>query len=206
MTRALFAVGALLALAFLGLRPRRLPRPATRTRVAADNLLAENLTRAIAAERGGRGGEVDLRALAPLPLGPRARRRAGHAARADVSAALGSEYKGDAAVRQRRPGLRLRPRDEVARIADYRGRGDVRGLRAAARRARARPTRRCACARWCVTSRASAVVPARRALRLRLRARLRLGLLARGGAAPPSRSFAGASWPRGAHGLARVAA
>ena len=126
MTRALFAVGALLAVAFLGFG---LVVFLTRDEdsVSADNLLAENLTRAIALSEQDSGGEVDLVQLAPfrwdrvLIAAPGTRRE-------DVSAALGSEYNGRLPFGSVGPVFVFARGSEIARIADYRGRATFTGF------------------------------------------------------------------------------
>jgi hypothetical protein len=126
MTRALFAVGALLAVAFLGFG---LVVFLTRDEdnVAADNLLAENLTRAIALSEQDTGGEVDLVSLAPFPwdrvliVAPGTRRE-------DVAAELGSEYNGLLPFGSVGPVFVFARGSEIARIADYRGRATFTGF------------------------------------------------------------------------------
>jgi hypothetical protein len=122
MTRALVAVGALLALAFVALGVVVF---ATRDedRITADNLLSEDLTRAI----GTSAGEVDLRTVADfdwdrvLVLAPGTPRDA-------ASAALGREYRGTLPFGSRGTVLVFARGSEVARIADYRGRGTFSGF------------------------------------------------------------------------------
>ena len=108
MTRALIAVGALLALAFAGLglvvylnRDEDL--------VAVDNVLALELTRAIGVADQERRARSTWRGLAPVRLGPRARgrRRARRARRSPRRSA--AAYDGDLPLRPHRPALRLRP-------------------------------------------------------------------------------------------------
>jgi hypothetical protein len=126
MTRALVAVGALLAVAFLILG---IAVYATRDedRITADNQLSEDLTRAIQLAEEQSGGEVDLRRVAGFPwdrvlvLAPGAPRDA-------VSAALGSEYKGTIPFGSRGQVLVFARGSEVARLADYRGRGTFTGF------------------------------------------------------------------------------
>jgi hypothetical protein len=126
MTRALVAVGALLALAFLILG---IVVFATRDedRITADNLLSETLTRAIQLSEQEAGGEVDLRTVADfewdrvLVLAPGAPRDA-------VSAALGSEYDGMLPFGSFGEVLVFARGNAVARIADYRGRGTFTGF------------------------------------------------------------------------------
>ena len=66
MTRALVAVGALLALAFL-IFGVVVYAPRDEDRITADNLLSENLTRAIQLAEEESDGEVDLRTVADFP-------------------------------------------------------------------------------------------------------------------------------------------
>ena len=117
MARALLAVGALLAVALLGLG---LAVYLTREedRIAVDNLLSERITRAIATAEA-RGEDVDLGRVADFDwdevlLVER------DASRAQVSRALGYEWKGDLAFRTGDLLIFLRGR-QVARFADYRG-------------------------------------------------------------------------------------
>jgi len=126
MTRALVAVGALLAVAFLGLGVAVF---ATREedRITADNLLAEDLTRAIAVSEAETGGEVDLRDVARFPwdrvlvLAPGAPRDA-------ASEALGGEYTGTLPFGSVGHVFVFARGSEVARMADYRGRGTFSGF------------------------------------------------------------------------------
>ena len=126
MSRALVAVGALLAVAFLILG---LVVFLTRTedRVAADNLLAERLTRAIQLSEEEGDGRVDLREVADfrwdrvLVVAPGTPRDA-------VSEALGSEYKGDLPFGSLGQVFVFARGTAVARIADYRGRGTFTGF------------------------------------------------------------------------------
>jgi hypothetical protein len=126
MTRALVAVGALLTVAFLILGVAVF---ATRDedRITADNQLSEKLTRAIQLSEDQSGGKVDLRRVADLPwdrvlvLAPGAPRDA-------VSAALGSEYKGTIPFGSLGQVFVFARGSDVARIADYRGRGTFTGF------------------------------------------------------------------------------
>ena len=126
MTRALVAVGALLTVAFVILGVVVF---ATRDedRITADNELSENLTRAIQLSEDQSGGEVDLRRVAAfqwdrvLVLAPGAPRDA-------VSAALGSEYKGTLPFGSLGQVFVFARGSEIARIADYRGRGTFTGF------------------------------------------------------------------------------
>src|SRR5687767_7073235 len=118
MTRALFAVGALLAVAFLILGVVVF---STRTedRIAADNVLAENLTRAIQLAEEQNRGELDLVRVAPFAW-DRVLVMAPGTARSAVSKALGSEYKGDLPFGSSGQVFVFARGDQVARIADYR--------------------------------------------------------------------------------------
>jgi hypothetical protein len=126
MTRALVAVGALLAVAFLVLG---LVVFVTRDedRITADNLLSEDLTRAIGVSEQESDGEVDLRLVADFPwdrvlvLAPGAPRDA-------VSQELGSEYKGTLPFGSLGQVFVFARGSEIARIADYRGRGTFTGF------------------------------------------------------------------------------
>jgi hypothetical protein len=126
MTRALVAVGALLALAFLILAVVVF---ATRDedRITADNLLAENLTRAIQLSEEEGDGTVDLRTVATFPW-DRVLILAPGAPRDDVSAAIGSEYNGQLPFGSRGQVFVFVRGDQIARIADYRGRGTFTGF------------------------------------------------------------------------------
>jgi hypothetical protein len=126
MTRALVAVGALLAIAFLILG---IVVFATRDedRITADNQVSESLTRAIQLSEEQSGGAVDLRRVADFPwdrvlvLAPGAPRDA-------VSEALGSEYKGTLPFGSLGQVFVFARGSEIARIADYRGRGTFTGF------------------------------------------------------------------------------
>jgi hypothetical protein len=126
MTRALFAVGALLAVAFLILGVVVF---STRSedRIAADNTLAENLTRAIQLAEEQNRGELDLTRVAPFAW-DRVLVMAPGTARSAVSEALGSEYKGDLPFASRGQVFVFARGDAVARVADYRGRGTFTGF------------------------------------------------------------------------------
>jgi hypothetical protein len=126
MTRALFAVGALLAIAFLILG-YVVFSTRSEDRIAADNVLAENLTRAIQLAEQQEDGEVQLARVAPFPW-DRVLVMAPGTARETVSAALGSEYKGDLPFGSRGQVFVFARGNEVARIADYRGRGTFTGF------------------------------------------------------------------------------
>ena len=196
MTRALIAVGALLALAFGVLGARRVPdarggprRGRQPARAGAD-----------ARDRGERGRRGRPARGWPAPTGtacsswrpaPRARRC--RSARQRVP--------GRPAVRQHGPGLRVRRRDELARFADYRGRATS---RASTQPLDVLPRERAVLRvrNLVVVDRERgglAVLAARAALRLGPRARLRLrlaGVAVRSLLAQPRRRRRGP--PRGA--------
>ena len=124
MTRALTAVGAALALALLVLG---LAIYLTRDEdaIAVDNLLAEDITREIGTAEQ-RGEDVDLAEVADfewdeLLLVERT------ATPADISRALGAEWKGDLAFRTGDLLIFVRGR-HAARFADYRGDGRFEGV------------------------------------------------------------------------------
>lgn len=125
MTRALLAVGALLALAFLILG---LVVFVTREedRVAVDNVLAENLTRAIGIA-DARDGAIDLARVAPFEWDRVFVVQPG-TAREDVSAALGTEYKGDLPFASFGAVFVFARGSVLARFADYRGRATFAGF------------------------------------------------------------------------------
>ena len=121
MGRALIAVGALLAVAFAVLA---VVVAGTREedRVAVDDPLALELTRAV-----GQRGEVDLRDLAGGDW-DRVLVAAAGAPREAVSAALGSEFKGDLPFGSAGPLLVFADGDALVRFADYRGRATFEGF------------------------------------------------------------------------------
>ena len=123
MARPLIAVGALLAVAFAVLAVVVF---ATREedRVAVDNLLALELTRAIGQDEDG---EVDLRRLAPFSW-ERVLVVASGTARETVSEALGSPYKGDLPYGSTGQLFVFAAGGELARFADYRGRATFNGF------------------------------------------------------------------------------
>jgi hypothetical protein len=127
MTRALVAVGALLAVFFLALG---VAVYVTREedRITADNLLSERLTRAIGVAELDTGGEVDLRQVADFPW-DRVLVLAPGAPRDEVSEALGSEYTGTLPFGSLGQVFVFARGDEIARLADYRGRGTFTGFR-----------------------------------------------------------------------------
>ena len=123
MARALIAVGASLALAFAVLA---LVVFATRDedRVAVDNLLALELTRAIGQSEGD---QVDLRRLADFRW-DRVLVVAPGTARDAVSRALGSAYRGDLPYGSTGQLFVFADGTELARFADYRGRATFNGF------------------------------------------------------------------------------
>jgi hypothetical protein len=126
MTRALVAVGALLAVAFVILGVVVFTTR-DEDRITADNQLSENLTRAIQVSEEEGDGTVDLRRVAHFPwervlvLAPGAPRDA-------VSRALGSEYNGTLPFGSLGQVFVFARGDQIARIADYRGRGTFTGF------------------------------------------------------------------------------
>src|SRR4051812_8080756 len=126
MTRALLAVGGLLATAFLifGLVVF-LNR--SEDRVAVDNLLAERLTRAIQVSEEDGDGRVDLTEVAPFPW-DRVIVAAPGTSRDAVSEQLGSPYKGDLPFGSLGQVFIFARGPRLARIADYRGRGTFTGF------------------------------------------------------------------------------
>src|SRR5215218_11021777 len=121
MGRALAAVAALLALGFAILA---VVVVATRheDRVAVDNVLALELTRAI-----GTTDEVDLGRLAGFDW-DRVLVVAPGTPRAAISRALGSEFNGDLPFGSSGPLLVFADGDALARFADYRGRATFTGF------------------------------------------------------------------------------
>ena len=126
MTRVLLAVGGLLAVAFLVLG---LVVFLTRSedRVAVDNLLAEDLTRAIGVSEEEGEGEVDLTSVADFRW-DRVLVVAPGTPRAAVSDQLGTEYKGDLPFGSLGPLFVFARGNRLARFADYRGRGTFTGF------------------------------------------------------------------------------
>ena len=126
MTRALLGIGALLAVAFLILGAVVfLTR--SEDRVAVDNLLAENLTRAIQLAEEEGDGTVDVAQVADFDW-DRVLIVAPGTPRADVSAELGSEYRGDLPFGSLGQVFVFARGDRLARFADYRGRGTFTGF------------------------------------------------------------------------------
>jgi hypothetical protein len=122
MTRALVAVGALLALFFVVLGIVVF-NTREEDRITAHNLLSEDLTRAIQLS----DGEVDLRDVADFPF-DRVLVVAPGASRDAVSAALGSGYNGVLPFGSRGQVFVFARGSTAARIADYRGRGTFTGF------------------------------------------------------------------------------
>jgi hypothetical protein len=140
MGRALVAVGLALVLCFAAFG---LAVYLTRVedRIAVDNLLAEDLSRAIATAESEAGGRVDLREVADfewdevLLVAPRTTRDA-------ISSELGYEWKGDVNFGVSETLIFLRG-GRVVRFADYRGSGVWDGFdRPFARIPRAQPVLR----------------------------------------------------------------
>ncbi len=125
MGRALFAVGALLALFFVILGVV-VYFTRSEDQLAIDNQLAENLTRAISqSEELDR--DVDLRRLAPFPWS-RVLVVAPDTTASAVSRELGSEYKADLRLPSASTVFVFANGNALARVADYRGRGTFEGF------------------------------------------------------------------------------
>ena len=126
MGRALIAVGLALVLCFTALG---LVIYLTREedRIAVDNLLAEDISRAIGTAEAERGGRVDMRQVARfdwdaiLLVAPRTPREA-------ISQQLGYEWKGDVNFGVSDTLIFLNA-GSVERFADYRGEGVFEGFR-----------------------------------------------------------------------------
>jgi hypothetical protein len=99
----------------------------TEDRIAADNVLAENLTRSIQLAEDQSRGELDLTRVAPFAW-DRVLVMAPGTARSAVSEALGSEYKGALPFGSLGQVFVFARGSEIARIADYRGRGTFTGF------------------------------------------------------------------------------
>ena len=126
MTRALLAVGGLLATAFLILGLVVFLNR-SEDRVAVDNLLAERLTRAIGVSEDEGDGRVDLTEVAPFAW-DRVIVAAPGTSRDAVSDELGSPYKGDLPFGSLGQVFVFARGKQLARIADYRGRGTFNGF------------------------------------------------------------------------------
>jgi hypothetical protein len=124
MARALTAVGALLVLCLLILG-LAVYLGRDEDTIAVDNLLAEDISRAIGTAED-RGEDVDLGRIADFPwdevvLAER------DATRAEISSELGTEWNGD--LQFRTGDLLIFLRDgKLARFADYRGEGHFEGV------------------------------------------------------------------------------
>jgi hypothetical protein len=94
--------------------------------IQADNLLAERFTKAVALAREDTGGTVDLRAVAPFAW-DRVLLVAAGTSREQISRRLGREWTGIDTVDGGDLLIFLRG-GEVARFADYRGRGHFMGF------------------------------------------------------------------------------
>lgn len=125
MGRALIAVALALVLCFTGLG---LVVFLTRTedRIAVDNLLAENLTRAIGTAEDQTSGRVVLSDVARFKWDEILLVAPG-TPRAAISRELGYEWKGDLNFGRTELLIFLRE-GEVARFADYRGEGFFEGF------------------------------------------------------------------------------
>jgi hypothetical protein len=124
MARALTAVGALLAIALLGLG-LAVYLGRDEDTIAVDNLLSEDISRAIGTAED-RGRDVDLGRIAEFDwdevlLADR------NASRAQISKELGYEWKGDLRFKTGDLLIFLRS-GQVARFADYRGEGRFEGV------------------------------------------------------------------------------
>jgi hypothetical protein len=125
MSRALAAIGALLALAFIVLAAAvYLTR--SEDRIAVDNLLAEDISRASATAEE-RGADVDLGRVAGFEWDELLLVARG-TPRTAISRELGREWKGDAGF-QTGDLLIFLDGGEPARFADYRGEGRFEGVR-----------------------------------------------------------------------------
>ncbi|MDP9385755.1 MAG: hypothetical protein M3P50_11095 [Actinomycetota bacterium] len=125
MGRALFAVGVALVLCFTVLGGL-IYLTREEDRIAVDNLLAEDMSRAIGTAEEERGGRVDLASVARfdwdeiLLVAPGMPRDA-------ISERLGYEWKGDATFGYTNTLIFL-DRGRVERFADYRGEGVFEGF------------------------------------------------------------------------------
>ncbi len=126
MTRALVGIGALLVLCFtiLGLT---IYLTRTEDRIAVDNLLAEDLSRAIGTAQADNDGRVELTRVADFPWSEVLLVQAG-TPREAISAELGYEWKGDVNFGVVPVLIFLGADGQVERFADYRGEGVFRGF------------------------------------------------------------------------------
>jgi hypothetical protein len=125
MRRALFAVGALLAL-FFAILGVVVYFTRSEDQLAIDNQLAENLTRAIA-QSEDLGQDVDLRRFAAFPWS-RVLVVAPDTTATAVSRELGSEYKADLPLPSSTTVFVFANGNALARVADYRGRATFAGF------------------------------------------------------------------------------
>ncbi len=126
MGRALAAVGVLLFVCF-AILGAAIFFSREEDRIAVDADLAEDITRAIAVAED-RGEPVDLARLAPFAW-DRVLVVAEDTPREEISAAIGSEFKGDLPYDAESQELFVFLRDgELVRFADYRGRGRFAGV------------------------------------------------------------------------------
>ena len=126
MTRALVGIGGLLLLCFtiLGLTVY-LTR--TEDRIAVDNLLAEDLSRAVGTAQADNGGRVELARVADFGWREVLVVEAG-TPRATISEALGYEWEGDVNFGVVPVLIFLGADGKVERFADYRGEGVFEGF------------------------------------------------------------------------------
>jgi hypothetical protein len=124
MTRALVVVGTALTLLILGLG-LAVYLGRDEDNIAVDNLLSEDITRAIGTAED-RGRDVDLGRIAKFDWDEVLLVRR-DATREQISKALGYEWKGDLRFRTGDLLIFLRSR-QVARFADYRGEGRFEGV------------------------------------------------------------------------------
>jgi len=125
MARALVAVGAALLLALIALGVA-VHLTHDDEGVAVDNLLAEDISRAVGTAEAGGSGVVDLGRVAPfewdeLLIAERT------ATDGEISHAIGHEFNGDRGVGAGDLMIFLRD-GKVARFADYRGEGNFEGI------------------------------------------------------------------------------
>jgi len=125
MTRALIGVGGLLVLCF-GVLGLVIYVTRTEDRIAVDNLLAENLSRAIGTARE-EDGTVELTRVARFPWSEVLLVEAG-TPREAISEELGYEWKGDLNFGVVPLLIFLGADGQVERFADYRGEGVFEGF------------------------------------------------------------------------------